>query len=127
MIRVASLVRLAMFVALLSGCGGSAPDSVDVESVNDGYDDKTPLRPRHTMIAGDVLVMEGKAKDDGAATSLCVRATSTDPAVVRVRSFRDRECSVFLLEAKSVGHASVSFEARGRTTTTEIEVTASAP
>ena len=127
MIRLTSLAALAAFIALASGCGGSLPDSIDVESVNDDSNEKTPLRPRHTMIAGDVLVMEGKVKEDGAETADCVQATSTDPAVVRVRPFRDRECRVFLLEAKSVGRASVSFESRGRTTTTEIEGAPSAP
>ena len=121
------LIALAALAALVLGCSGSTPDSVDVKAVNDGYDEPTPLRSKQSLVVGDVLVREGKARDDGADTSLCVRATSSDPSVVRARPLRDRDCSVFLLEAKSVGRASVSFAARGRTTTTEIEVTPTEP
>lgn len=79
---------------------------------------------RVSLVEGDVFVLDTTPLDDDFdAMDLCVRATSTAPERVEVRGVRG-SCRMFVVSAKEVGTATVSFAAREGVTTLRVDVTA---
>ncbi|MBX3197546.1 MAG: hypothetical protein KF894_05335 [Labilithrix sp.] len=77
------------------------------------------------LVEGDVFVLDTTPLDDDFdPMDLCVRATSSAPERVEVRGVRG-SCRMFVVAAKEVGSATVTFSAREGGATLRVDVTAS--
>ncbi|MBX3214055.1 MAG: hypothetical protein KF850_18615 [Labilithrix sp.] len=79
---------------------------------------------RVSLVEGDVFVLDTTPLDgDFDPMDLCVRATSSAPERVEVRGVRG-SCRMFVVAAKEVGSATVTFAARDGGATLRVDVTA---
>jgi hypothetical protein len=116
----ARFILTAVGLALATAACEPSPEDIAFTSKTD------PLRGDGTaaLVEGDVMVVGAEPLDDDHdPMDLCIRASSSAPAVLTVERVRGK-CRLFVLSGKSPGRATVSFSARDGNSTLVIDVTA---
>ncbi|MBX3259087.1 MAG: hypothetical protein KIS78_32480 [Labilithrix sp.] len=120
----ARALALASSLALASAACEPSPETFSFEPRSGQVIVGEAGARRVSLVEGDVFVLDTTPLDDDFdPMDLCVRASSTAPERVEVRGVRG-SCRMFVVSAKAVGSATVTFVAREGGATLRVDVTA---